>query len=222
VDFPLAVIYATAIGYLLLFARIGSDSAFRIYAVALAILPWFKREGVILWGIAAVCGIVLRWRDKERLRYAIALLPGLVLVIGWRGYLSLRNTLPSHDFASLTELGLANVVARLGPIAREVAFELIRIREWLVFWLVAIGSSIYLLRSQLRREGCLLLATTVAPLLVYGATYSLSAWPDFAAHLRTSFPRLVMQLVPLALISIGLAAAHSTAPAPSSKVNRPE
>jgi hypothetical protein len=63
-DFPLSVFYLATIGYLLCACRSDDEHSFRIYAVCLALLPWVKREGVILWFIAGLCGVLVIWRKK--------------------------------------------------------------------------------------------------------------------------------------------------------------
>ncbi|HAK07649.1 MAG TPA: hypothetical protein DCO65_10370 [Spartobacteria bacterium] len=64
-DFPLSVFYLATIGYLLCACRSDDEHSFRIYAVCLALLPWVKREGVILWFIAGLCGVLVIWRKKN-------------------------------------------------------------------------------------------------------------------------------------------------------------
>src|SRR4029078_9321021 len=61
VDVPIAMLYLAAIGYLLLASEISNPCWWRIFALCLALLPWAKQEGVILWAVAALAGIFAIW-----------------------------------------------------------------------------------------------------------------------------------------------------------------
>src|SRR5438067_4251185 len=56
-DFPLSVFYLAAAGCLFCASEPGNDAFFRLYAACLALLPWVKRDGLILWIVAAACGV---------------------------------------------------------------------------------------------------------------------------------------------------------------------
>src|SRR5213082_3051385 len=87
-DFPLSVFYLAAAGCLFCASERGNDVFFRLYAACLALLPWVKRDGLILWIVAAACGVfVILWRRKSPLSL-VAFLPGIVIICAWRLYLN--------------------------------------------------------------------------------------------------------------------------------------
>jgi hypothetical protein len=48
---------------------------------------------------------------------------------------------------------------------------------------------------------------TVIPIGLYCATYLFSAWPEFLAHVDSSLPRLLLQLVAVGWLIIAMAIA---------------
>lgn len=63
-DSLLATFYLAAFYFLLVFARENSARGLSIFVALAAILPWIKREGMILWLILAVCGGFVIWRRQ--------------------------------------------------------------------------------------------------------------------------------------------------------------
>src|SRR5438309_88101 len=126
-------------------ANRNSDNGdfFRIYAVCLAFLPWVKREGVILWMIAAICGAFVIWRNKRSPKYLCALLPGLCIVLAWRIYLSQMHAVSSSDFMEVNLVNLRANIHRFGPILSGFAYEFTDLRAWGLFWLVAGLAGVY-------------------------------------------------------------------------------
>ena len=62
-DIPLSVFYLSALGYLLCSVESNSKRELIIYAAFLTLVPWIKSEGVILWAVLAVLGIITTWND---------------------------------------------------------------------------------------------------------------------------------------------------------------
>src|SRR4051794_10048002 len=113
-DFPLSVLYVAAVGYLISFSESGRAEAFRLYAACLMFLPWMKREGVILWLVAAVCGALLAWRRKKSL--LLWLLPGALIIADWRVYLAAVHARVPNEYLPVTASTLIANVNRLGSI----------------------------------------------------------------------------------------------------------
>jgi hypothetical protein len=51
----------------------------------------------------------------------------------------------------------------------------------------------------------LLTIGVVVPVLLYLLTYIFSAWPSYTAHITSSLPRLLLQVMPAGWLAIGLA-----------------
>ncbi len=207
-DFPLSVFYLAAIGYPLCANR-NSDNGdfFRIYAVCLAFLPWVKREGVILWLIAAIYGAFVIWRSKRSPKYLCALLPGLCIVLAWRIYLSQMHAVSSSDFMEVNLVNLRANIHRFGPILSGFAYEFTDLRAWGLFWLVAGLAGVYFVRRHGGAHAIVLIVSIVAPLAAYASMYVFSDWPDYHRHAGLSMSRLLMHITPLACLTLPAALA---------------
>src|SRR5437868_4806375 len=207
-DFPLSVFYLAAIGYPLCANR-DSDNGdfFRIYAVCLAFLPWVKREGVILWLIAAIYGAFVIWRSKRSPKYLCALLPGLCIVLAWRIYLSQMHAVSSSDFMEVNLVNLRANIHRFGPILSGFAYEFTDLRAWGLFWLVAGLAGVYFVRRHGGAHAIVLIVSIVAPLAAYASMYVFSDWPDYHRHAGLSMSRLLMHITPLACLTLPAALA---------------
>ena len=64
-DFPLATVYLAATLQLLDYANSGAGSSLRLLSICAAILPWLKREGIILAGCLFVLCAVVSWRRRQ-------------------------------------------------------------------------------------------------------------------------------------------------------------
>jgi hypothetical protein len=205
-DFPLSVFYLAAIGNLLCACQPHDhdrdDGAFSIYAVALAMLPWIKREGAILWLIGALCGVFVIWRRKKSPASLLALLPGLFVIVGWHFYLTQMRVVSSSDFMPFSFVTLSANIHRLGPIVSMLLLEFIHTEVWSLFWpAVALASGFFLYRF--RGVGAVVLITAiVAPIGIYSGAYIFSSWPDYREHVALSISRLLMQVAPLAALMI--------------------
>lgn len=208
-DLPLAAYYLAAIGYLISFAGTHSVFAFRVFALAASVLPWVKREGNLLWITAAIVGFIVSKRSRTTLRTLLWLLPGGVILCGWRVYLVFAGAVPSHDFVPLSDATSELIWQRLPHVASAILSELILVPEWTVLWLLAAACLLYLAVRTERASPLLLAAAIAVPFGVYCSSYVLSAWPDYTQHVRTSFPRLIVHLLPLGWLAIGLGCAAS-------------
>jgi hypothetical protein len=76
---------------------------------------------------------------------------------------------------------------------------------WDIFWLIVLLASVSILIRQRTVQAAMLFWLLLAPLGIYLASYLLSAWPDYIAHIDTSLPRLLIQLCPVGWLLIALA-----------------
>src|ERR1041385_4009887 len=206
-DFPLSVFYLATIGYLLCACRSGDDHSFCIYAACLALLPWVKREGVILWLVAALCGALVIWRQKKSPLLLFALLPGLVVIVAWRFYISELQAVSSSDFLPVSLATFQANIYRLGPILSAFFSEIANTKTWSLWWLlVAIGSGYFVQRYRDARSMVLFIAV-LGPIGIYAFIYIFSNWPDYLRHVGLSISRLLMHVAPLSCLTISVALA---------------
>jgi hypothetical protein len=209
-DVPLAVFYVVALGYLLCLSESDSEPALFLFASTLMFVPWVKSEGVILWALLALLGLIVGFVRHRIRAFVIATLPGLLLIISWRVYLKAMHTILPSDFAHPTFELLTRNLNRLGTIFRVLLAEASEPSHWSIFWLLAIVAIIYLVAA--RKFSRLILAIgLLGPLALYLATYLFSAWPSYTAHITSSLPRLLLQLMPATWLGIGLALSQKRA-----------
>jgi len=204
VDVPLSFFYAAALGYLLCALRFQSKQALLIYAALLTLLPWIKSEGIILWAILVVLSLGVGLVQGRVRLFFVTALPGLLLVFGWQLYLRAMRCVPPADFARPSFQLLSANIGRVPEIFRIVVIEITDIGLWSCFWLLALAAIIYLLAAR-RFINLILAMGIVGPVAVYSLTYLFSAWPSYTAHITSSFPRLLLQVVPAGWLAIGLA-----------------
>jgi hypothetical protein len=213
-DFPLSIFYLAAIGYLLCACRTDGNESFRIYAASLALLPWVKHEGIILWLIAALCGglvIVLRKKSPKNF---LALLPGLFVIASWKFYLFRMHAVSSVDFSQLSLNVLQANIHRFGSILSEFASEFADIEKWSVLWALALIAAVFFLRRYRDLRASLVLVAATGPICIYAFSYIFSAWPDYIAHIELSISRLLMHVTPVVVLLISAALPPTSAQTP--------
>ncbi|MFL6531660.1 MAG: hypothetical protein ACJ8KX_14430 [Chthoniobacterales bacterium] len=204
-DFPLAVFYLGAVGYLVISVENNSTDSLRVFAVLLALLPWVKREGALLWAVAAICGLVVIWRRKHSLGRLIWLVPGALALIGWRVFVAVMHAVRSQEFLPVSLAALVAHADRATTILHGLANETMRTDRWSLFWPLLLAAFIYLL-WRIRDLRVLVLGGAIfTPVFAYCGTYFFSVWTDTQAHIATSLPRLLMQVVPLGCVAIASA-----------------
>ncbi len=202
-DFPLSVFYLTALGYLLYSLDKDEPHSFLIYSSCLTLLPWVKQEGVILWFILALLGLVACWRQRRLRVFILAIGPGLLLFGTWHLYLKLMHVISVSDFAPPTLRTLHDNVDRIVPIVRVLFTEIAEEGYWSIFWLLTGLALIYLFVSR-KRHSLLLASAILGPIVLYSSAFLLSAWPSYTAHITSSFPRLLLHVMPAGWLAIGL------------------
>lgn len=203
-DFPLSVFYLVAIGYLLLFLAAGEGRYFYVYAASLALLPWIKREGSILWLVGGLAGALVLWRNKQSYRAWLTLALTPLILLAWQIYLKARQTLDLDDLVvNFSTLRLN--AGRAIPIGQELLVEMLRPSNWSLFWLMVVAAFLY--RLARRKDLCLLILfiAVFAPIAAYASTYIFSAHKDYFWHIATSLPRLLLQMVLVAWLVVALA-----------------
>jgi len=138
------------------------------------------------------------WQRVPRSRtLAWVLLPACLLAAPWYLY-AWASGLPDRDFLPATPHNLLMHADRLGEIGRLFGLNLLALSEWGVLWF-AFGALLVAGLVGRRLRASALLCLTIGPLLLYVLSLSLSAWPDYTLHVRTSLDRLIMVTTPFAL-----------------------
>lgn len=203
-DFPLGVFYLAVISYLLLAVSDEGENSLRLSLFLLALLPWVKREGAILWAVAVCCGVLVIWRRQKSWRWLLGFLPGLVVMIAWQIFLKFVHALRPEEFVGVSFSVLQANAGRAFPILRGLCIEMSHTNRWSVFWPLIVLAFVYLFIRARNLRLALLSVALVGPIAAYCGTYFFSAWADYFAHMSTSLPRLLLQMVPLAGLVLAL------------------
>ncbi|MEY2481293.1 MAG: hypothetical protein QOI04_2220 [Verrucomicrobiota bacterium] len=207
VDVPLGFFYLGAIYSLVLLIEGNAQFSLAFFVAFNSILPWIKREGVILWLVAGIFGAVVIWKRRGLLLAIASLVPGAIVVLGFRFYLHVVQAAASLDFVPVSTTALGAHLDRIVPIFRELIQETCLTSHWSVLWMIVLLAFVAAaVRGQVQRGG-MIFALIATPLAFYCSTYLFSAWPDYIGHIESSLPRLLIQLIPTAWLLIALALA---------------
>ena len=204
-DFPLSVFYLAAAGCLFCAFELGNDVFFRLYTACLALLPWVKRDGLILWIIAAACGVFVILRTKKSRLSFFAFLPGIAIICAWRFYLNATHALQAADFLPFNLETFRTHLNRALPLLSALGAEFYSFPTWSLFWFIVAIAFLYAL-PRMRDPGIvILLVALIAPIVLYLSLYLFSSWPNYLDHVGLSISRLLMQVVPVGFLLIVLA-----------------
>ena len=209
VDVPLSVYYLAALGYLLLWFNTNDSRCLIVFAGCSAFLPWTKSEGIILWLVVVALGLVLGLIKRRIAAVFTAIVPGCALILAWRIYLKLVHLWPHSDFSRPSLHVLYQNFSRLGEISAILVVSLAERTHWSIFWVLAGVAVIYLFASR-KLDRIAVAGAIVVPILLYSLTYVFSNWPTYTAHMTSSFPRLLLHVMPVGWLAIGLALSRPT------------
>jgi len=204
-DFPLSVFYFAAAGCLFCASEQGNAVFFRLYAGCLTLLPWVKRDGLILWAVATACGVFIILRTRKSPSSFLAFLPGIVIILAWRLYLNATHALQAADFLPFNLETLRTHLNRALPLLSALVAEFCSLSTWSLFWFIVAVAFLYAL-PRMRESGVVaLLVALIAPIVLYLCLYLFSNWPNYLDHVGLSISRLLMQVAPIGFLLIVLA-----------------
>lgn len=205
VDVPISTLYLAAIGFLLLYLQNSDFVAWRCFALSLALLPWAKMEGSVLWFIALLCAAGAIWRQRRSWSAMAWLLPGPIILLGWKIFCSAMSIVTTHEFAPVTISTIRANFSRIGWILSTILSELVETSRWSMFWVLAAAAFVYLASLYRNRQLMILLIAIVAPVGCYAGSFLFSGWPDWQNHVYTSISRLLLHVTPVTCLLIALA-----------------
>lgn len=214
-DFPLSIFYFASIGCLFCAAEQDNDAFFYLYAACLALLPWVKRDGVILWTVAAACGLFVILRTKKSPLFFLGFLPGLLIICGWRFYLSAMHALQAADFLPVRLQTFATHLNRIPPLLSAFLAEFHNLPTWSLFWFVVAVGVAYLLGRMRDPRVPVLLTALFLPIVLYLLIYVFSSWPNYLEHVGLSISRLLLHVAPVGFLITILAVSRRRAKKPA-------
>ena len=204
VDVPISVLYLATFGFLLLFVQSNDLATWRVSALSLAVLPWAKNEGSVLWLIAVICAAAVAWGKRCSWRSTLWLLPGVAIILGWKAFCAAMSMTLVPEF-SVTVATLRTNLPRLGWILYRLGCELIAPHHWSIFWPLVLLAFVRLAIRARDQRLLILFVGVIAPIAAYSTTYLFSGWPDWTTHVNASISRLLLHVLPLAWLAIALA-----------------
>ena len=202
-EMPLTL-YCTIAGvYLVRWLEAGSLGALALASVAGGLIPWTKKEGIVLLAVLVVATLVMNIRRRRAWQAAGAMLLAAGVIAGpWWLFIT-YNGIGSPDFSPVTLETLQANIGRGRTIARTVLDSLLGSRLSYIWPLTAVGGAIIYL-TQLKRVGkrvedfFLIAALMFVGLMM--ATYFFSDYVPYTDHILTSVDRLILPVTPLIVI----------------------
>ena len=205
-DFPLAVFYLASVIYLLDCWKTKAAGALYLFGCLAGVLPWIKREGIILWLCLVALAIVKVAPARQLRSLLIVVLPGAITFTGWNLFIRLVHTQMGQDYLPFTLSTLSSNLGRLPEIVRVLVGEmLINWHFWSLLWPGVILALPLFISKGPRKQPVGLLLAVALPVILYSATYLFSSWVPFMGHVYTSLYRLLLQVSLVAILIIGLA-----------------
>jgi hypothetical protein len=204
VDVPIGMLYLAAIGYLVLAAERNDPSCWRIYALCLALLPWAKREGAVLWAIAALCGILIIGRIRRVRLAGLWLLPGPAIMLAWKAFYFSMGKTEQFEFLPMTLATLVKNFPRTSSIGQSVIAEMMDTTHWSIFWPLTAAVFLWLLLRAPDWRLLILFLAVSAPLFIDASMYLFSGWPNWTEHVEQSLSRLLLQVMPVMWLAVAL------------------
>ncbi len=203
-DLPVAAFYVASVAFLLEYWMRG-DSRLLLMAGALGgMLPWVKREGILLWlclmGVAFVSAVMRRHMRA----FIQAAAPGLLWYVSWRIFLLLVHATTHPDFVPVSWKTINENSARIPQLLRTLMQELANLRNWSFTWLIPAVGVVRLFYGSRRSLTLAWLVLICLPAALYCSIYIFSSWEPFTDHMTASLARLLLHLAPVALLGIAV------------------
>jgi hypothetical protein len=203
-DLPLAAFYLGAVLYLLEYLETEDARLLVLVGVLGALMPWVKRDGVVLWGCLLGVMLIKTMPRRDWRAWVMIALPGVVWLGFWRIFLWGIGATAHPEYLPMTWGTLKGNIGRIPTIARSIWEEVINWRTWSVIWALPAAGLLNLYEPKGRRLIAAWLLLILAPMALYGSIYIFSAWDPFTYHIGASLGRLLLHLTPVVLLGATL------------------
>jgi hypothetical protein len=224
---PLVALATVAGLYTLRWLEGGPTGALLVAAIGAGLMPWVKREGLVLVAALCLALLLVGWRSARAWAAIGAVAAGAGVLSGpWWGFVA-ANGVVNAAFGPITLATLQANLDRVGMIAVRTCEALLNPHLSYIwplaailyfgFWILDFGwtgskskiqnpkSKISLPSGRPKWNGFLPLAAVIYVLLS-GFTYIFSTFVPFEQHVISSIDRLIAQVTPLALLWVVLLA----------------
>jgi 4-amino-4-deoxy-L-arabinose transferase-like glycosyltransferase len=176
-------------------------------ALLMALGVWVKREGLMVWlaaGLAIGLWASLATLRTSRLRWrpVLCYLAPAIVLLPWLADLNLHHVV-DRNYVRPSLGWLVEHGDRLPVLAHALGAQLVAVTSWGVVWVLLAAA--LLLNPPLRSAGrAFLLWVLAAHLVSVLLIYTFSTWIPYTDHVASSIDRLVLQVLPLALLLLAL------------------
>jgi hypothetical protein len=201
----------------------GNRGALLFALIGAGMLPWTKREGVLLLAALILAALLTHGFTRRAWVGIAALGGGAALIAGpWWALMSLSGTTNSA-FLPITPETLAANLPRLETIL-VLTWEGLTSTGFGLLWpMSAVIAPVALMAGFRRREDTMLLLFVALYLLLSLTTYLFSAFVPYEDHVISSARRLAAEVTPVLVAWLALlvpSTSNSTAPSASSEAQR--
>src|SRR5439155_17648000 len=136
----------------------------------------------------------------------LALFPGLLIICGWRFYLSAMHApQAAADFLPMNLETFSSHLDRILPLFFALLADFHNLPIWCLFWFVVAVGVAYLL-CQMRNPGTpVLLNALFVPIVLYLLIYVFSSWPNYLEYVGLSISRMLLHVALVGFLIILLA-----------------
>lgn len=209
-DIAFAFYCLSAIIYLYLYETKKSNDFLLLGSIFLGMSLWTKSEGLLLWFNILLCFLLyflFKSIYKKKIIFdknlAIGLALSFVYILPWKIFMKINKFIPQqHLIESYFNQSFSELFNRLKNLLILVVNDLININRWNIFWIIFILAIIYSFKT---RRFYFFLNIFLLQFLFY--VFIFLIWPRDAMTLASvfynTFPRLLLQIAPIAAIFIG-------------------
>jgi hypothetical protein len=208
-EVQLALFVTIAAVYLVKWLRGGPVGSLAVAALGAGMMPWTKREGLVLLLAIVIATLALNLNRRRAWLGVCSLALGAVLFASPWWTLIAANHVVNAGFMPLTMPNFLANLDRLPTIAQLERDTLLNF-GWSFIWPLALLCGVLTWRHA-RRSIELLPATAVLYILMTSVMYIFSAYVPYEQHILSSVDRLVAHVVPLVVVWIALRGAHPAA-----------
>src|SRR5207237_4736282 len=117
--------------------------------------------------VAAASGVFVILRTKRSSRHFLALFPGLLIICGWRFYLSAMHAPQAADFLPMNLETFSSHLHRVLPLFSALWAEYHNLPTWSLLWIVVAVGVAYLPVEMRNPYAPVMLTATSFPIMLH-------------------------------------------------------
>ena len=224
-DVPIGAFYLAAVLMAVEFLHSGAPHARRVLAALGIVLPLVKLEGTHLFGITLLIVTVVLivrarhagWRSTWRATLrtlATTAAPFVAIVVIWRAMLGARHVNVTGDLLTMTPHNLLTHLDRTGPLLASLGREITDWDRWSLLWVWCVVALVLWTITRTGHRRIVLPLLLLVPIALDVGVFYFSSWSPVTPHIDSTLYRLLIHVVPVAVLLIVLSWPVTDRPAP--------